>query len=145
MDGNRMARAFDLGGRDAYILFHGWCDDLERRMMADWIAETREDSVAWLEVRDAAAQGWQQRQQAIADARIDNIEAPDEERELLHLRARAFGGDLRYQRFPYWSDDLEYKLQSDWKRAFGGVSWFEVREAVKRGWEERRGQAAAAR
>ena len=24
------------------------------------------------------------------------------------------------------------------KKSFGGVSWFEVREAVKRGWEERR-------
>jgi hypothetical protein len=134
-----MAQAFDLGGRDGYILFRSWCDDLERRMMADWISETHEDSVAWLEVRDAAVQGWEQRQQAIADARITNIEAVDDgDHERLMFRARSFGGDSRYQRFPYWSDDLEYKLHSDWKKAFGGVSWFEVREAVKRGWEERR-------
>lgn len=134
-----MAQAFDLGGRDNYILFRSWNDDLERRMMADWIAETQEDSVAWLEVRDAAVQGWEQRQQAITDARIQNVEEEDtRDRDVLAIRARSFGADSRYQRFPFWSDDLEYKLQSDWKKSFGGVSWFEVRESVKRGWEERR-------
>src|SRR5579862_377865 len=103
MYGHRQASAFDFGGRDAYILFGGWCDDLERRMMSDWIAETGESSTAWLEVREAAAQGWEQRQQAILDARVHNLPAePDEVREALLIRAGAFGARPRYLRFPRW-------------------------------------------
>jgi hypothetical protein len=140
MTRNRMTEAFDLGGRDAYIHFGSWNDDLERRMMADWIAETKEESWHWLEIRDAAMQGWEQRQQAILDARIANIEEVDysDQRERLVLRAHAFGADPRYQRFPIWSDDLEYKLKSDWNHTFGGVGWLDVREEVKSGWVERR-------
>ena len=139
MYGHRQARAFDFGGRDAYILFPSWCDDLERHMMNDWRTETGEDSVAWLEVRDAAAQGWEQRQQAILDARVHNLPPePDDDRSALLIRAGRFAAQPRYLRFPRWSDDLEYKLQSDWRKEFGGVSWFDVREAVKQGWEEAR-------
>src|SRR5256885_13862094 len=136
----QLTRAFELGGRDAYIHFPRWCDDLERRMLADWVVETAGDGVAWLEVREAALQGWQERQDSLAravDLDDDEIDLPDE-RESLLLRAQLFGAEDRYQRFPFWSDDLEYKLRADWRTRYGGVSWLDVREAVKLGWDSRR-------
>jgi hypothetical protein len=136
---DQLERAFDLGGRDAYIHFPRWCDDLERRMLTDWIEETAGDGVAWLEVREAAIQGWQERQ----ESRTHAVERGDEdEADSLLLRAQLFGAEDRYQRFPFWSDDLEYKLRADWRSRYGGVSWLDVREAVKLGWESRRESAS---
>jgi hypothetical protein len=140
-----LARAFELGARDAYIHFPRWCDDLERRMIADWLVETAGDGVGWLEVRAAAFQSWQERQESLNAARVaeQEKEVASDERESLLIRARIFGAADRYQRFPVWSDDLEYKLRADWRSSFGGVSWFDVREAVKSGWEGRRESGAA--
>jgi hypothetical protein len=140
-----LARAFELGARDAYIHFPHWCDDLERRMLADWVVETAGDGVSWLEVREAAFQSWQERQESLNAARLAERKEviADEESESLLIRARIFGAADRYQRFPVWSDDLEYKLRADWRSRFGGVSWFDVREAVKAGWESRRESGAA--
>jgi hypothetical protein len=136
-----LARAFELGGRDAYIHFPRWCDDLERRMLADWIEESYYDGVGWLEVREAAFQGWQERQESLHLAA--HVEEPEPERDSLLVRAQLFGAADRYQRFPFWCDDLEYKLRADWRQLYGGVHWLDVREAVKAGWEERRASQVA--
>jgi len=98
-------RAFDLGGRDAYIHFSHWCDDLERRMLADWIEETAGDGVAWLEVREAAIQGWQERQDSQACAVEIDDDDSDFERDSLLLRAQLFGADLGLE-FPLGSMEL---------------------------------------
>jgi hypothetical protein len=135
MKRHAQAHAFSLGGRDAYIHFPSWCDDLERRMMTDWIRETHDDGVSWLDVREAAYQGWEERQAMLA---TDPHAATDS----LLERARDFGASHVYQRFACWSDDLEYKLQSDWRTLFGGVSWDAVRDAVKQGWQQVRQNAA---
>jgi hypothetical protein len=141
----QLALAFDLGRRDAYIHFPRWSDDLERRMLTDWIEETAaDDGVSWLEVREAAFQGWQERQESVVTAPIEIVDEPDPDRDSLLMHARLFGAEERYQRFPVWSDDLEYKLRTDWRGRFGGVNWLDVREAVKAGWEERRESARAA-
>ena len=139
-----LARAFDLGGRDAYIHFPRWCDDLERRMLSDWIEETAaDDGVSWLEVREAAIQGWQERHDNLV-VPPDGEHTDEEEPDSLLLRAQLFGADDRYQRFPVWSDDLEYKLRADWRSRFGGVSWIEVRETVRAAWYDRRESQSAA-
>jgi hypothetical protein len=141
MNLQQLERAFDLGRRDAYIHFPRWCDDLERRMLTDWIDETGGDGVDWLEVREAAVQGWQERQESRTVEVADDESDDSTERESLLLRAQLFGAADRYQRFPVWSDDLEYKLRADWRNQFGGVSWLDVREAVRLGWEGRRESA----
>jgi hypothetical protein len=140
----QQARAFELGGRDTYIHFPRWCDDLERRMLTDWVEETAGDGVAWLEVREAAVRGWQERHDSLAHAvEVDDGDSDEPvERESLLLHAKLFGAADRYQRFPVWSDDLEYKLRADWRSRYGGVSWLDVREAVKAGWEDRRESAS---
>src|SRR5258708_32023422 len=88
----QLARAFELGARDAYIHFPRWCDDLERRMMTDWVEQTEGDGVSWLEVREAAFQSWQERQEALAAARLAEAapESDDGEPDSLLIRAQLF-------------------------------------------------------
>jgi hypothetical protein len=135
----QLSQAFALGRRDAYIHFPVWCDDLEHRMMSDWIHQTADDTLSWLDVREAAYQGWQERQERLIEERgpVESV-GLDPALEDLRARARAFGASDRYQRFPRWSDDLEYKLEADWKRLLGGVPFYEVRAAIREGWETRR-------
>ena len=126
-----LADAFALGGRDAYLNFSSWCDDLEHRMMVDWMAESGGGTLQWLEVREAALQGWENRRARAA-----------EPSEGLLRKARELGENHVYQRYPSWSEELEYRLQSDWRTLFGGIPWSEVREAVKEAWTRTRRENA---
>ena len=60
---NLLATARDFGAREAYRQFPTWSDDLEHRIMADWAAVSE---VAWLEVRDAVKEGWDEMHAIVA-------------------------------------------------------------------------------
>jgi hypothetical protein len=64
------------------------------------------------------------------------------------LRAFELGADDAYARYPYWNDDLERRLMTDWQRVrlvleADGLTepdrdgWLQVRETVRAGWEDR--------